>query len=78
MSIAQSSGNINREEQRVKIAIWLFAVSIILGIGSSVGLGLLFEKINTPSPIQITCSKEVFEGLRNQNPSQIPKVKMKD
>lgn len=75
MSISEESENINRVGRGGRVSLFLFGVSAILGGASFIGLGILFERVNTPVPIRIECSEEVLKGLRDQNPSKIPRVK---
>lgn len=63
--------NINR------VSLFLFGVAAILGTMSFLGVGMLWNRINQPSAIQILCSEEVLKGLKDLNPPPIPKVKVR-
>ncbi len=77
MSIAQVSENINRKRGGGDWVIWVFCISTILNIMGFLGVGFLWERINTPPPIQILCSEEVLVGLRATSSVPIHKVKTK-
>lgn len=75
MSIAQVPENINRKRGGGGGVTWIFGISTILNFVGFLGVGLLWERINTPPAIQILCSEEVLEGLRATSSAPIPKVK---
>ncbi|MES3005569.1 MAG: hypothetical protein V4664_01330 [Patescibacteria group bacterium] len=75
MSIAEEDKNINSQAFS-HISRWLVPLAAALGISSSIGLGILWGRVNEPAPIVIECSDEVLEGLQATSSPPIERLKV--
>jgi hypothetical protein len=67
MSIAEEGKNINSGTGKSllsRIQAWIAVCSGILGVLCTIGLGILWGRVNQPAPITIECSDEVLKGLK--------------
>ena len=76
MSISDVVKNINRRGgKRPNLSLYMYLgllwASVICGLAGTLGLGFLWQKINTPTSIVIECSDEVLKGLQSTSTGYI-------
>lgn len=50
-----------------KLQPYILAFSMLFGVGSCLGLGFLWNRVNEPAPIIFECQKEVLDYLKGEN-----------